>query len=199
MRISLLNLLLFIGAIAAWTSVWVQQRETNRFAIQLPGLREVARPLDVEDPAMLTIVKKHPEWSNQVSWLVHIPDDTPCSLNLAFDGITSSIEQKDSPMNPIQKFNLSPGKHEIEYKETPGVDESGDFLIEVLVDEIVEFSFEKPAEWKPGTGTSTSSDAGISKSFGSGRTDLMRKRHVRADGTLSGAEFSNGVLLWINH
>lgn len=196
-QFGLSTLLLLVTAVASWTAYWQIHRQTARLEARLPGLREIARPLRVEDPARFAVVRHHELWMDDFRWRVHLPPGAGYQLRLA----TREVDRKGLA-DAAEQTPLPPGEHELElqYEQV-----DGEWRIAVLVNGQQRLEDVQPKEWHLGRGSSGGSEFSASEQQSLEQPLVLFRRRfmvpVNAAAPSSGATTpqgpSDGILLWI--
>lgn len=192
-RFSLLTLLLLIAATASWLAYWRIAKRTERIRAELPGLREIARSLIVEDPAQYAAVQQHSLWDDDFRWRVYLPPQHRYQVHLA----TDAVDHRGQP-TPVASASIPPGKHELELRSRKADDH---WQIDVLIDDEVRLSDTRPLEWNPRRGSSGASEIRtLRQSLTTQPLSLFRRRFMMDDSGQWNVPDgpTNGIALWID-
>lgn len=201
-QFGLLTLLLLVTAVASWTAFWQTRREMARLEARLPGMREIARPLRVDDPLQYAVVRHHELWNDDFRWRVYLPPNDRYRLRLA----TKEVDQQGLA-EAVDQIELPPGEHELELRHEQ-VDQ--EWRIAVLVDGEERLRDAQPSEWNTGRGSSGGSAFATSKQQPVVQPLVLFRRRFMVPAGSSGASGSaasgsattpqgpsDGILVWI--
>lgn len=198
-QLTLMNVLLLVTAVAFGVSHWRQCDRNAGYESQLPGLRDAARKLVVDDATLLHAVNPHPQWYGEKKWKIHVPDEGSFWLHAVTEDIPYDPDTDD--LSGVDKsFQLTAGLHEIELETSIAKESSETHKVAVIVDGTLAMPIEKNFDWRPQScSTSSSSDVTVSKSFARGANVELIQRKFRKSNTRfrRNAQF-NGIQLWIS-
>ena len=188
--------MLAITAVATWTAYWQTHQHTLRLQQQLPGLRNLARRLRVDDPDQYAVARQHELWNDDFRWRVYLPPEHQYDLRLAAE------EVKGAGLAPVAaERSIAPGEHELQLT-CEKVDDQ--WRIRVLVDGEQYLSETRPGEWNGGQGSSggaeftTSEQEVLSQPLVLYRCRFMVPNSQNPNNWNTPSGPSNGLLLWIS-
>ncbi|EAQ81186.1 hypothetical protein [Blastopirellula marina] len=154
-RFSLYTVMSTTAVIAVWVAYLVTLEETKRMQLQLPGLREVARELQIDDPQQYAVVRHHELSNDDYRWRIYLPPEQKYQLFLA----TKNVDQNHAPQKPKPGPSIAtpiaPGEHELSLryeKQTEG------WIVQVSVDGQIVLEELQPPEWNLGIGSTGGSN-----------------------------------------
>jgi len=192
-QFGILTALLVMTAFATWTSWFLSKNDAERLARQLPALRNSARELDIVDVDQYAISRLLADWFGELKWRLFLPDSGSYRVCLA----TEDIDQSGYP-EAEETYELMSGRHNCEFRIKK---DSGQYVLEFLVDEKVVLTKIQPTDWNPDRGKSTSGAIGFSQQQPTDQPfQIHRSRFMEPVGEFGAASPqgpSNGVLIWI--
>ena len=189
-QVSLVTLFLAIALIAVWLAWWQTGQSIERLERQMPGLRNVARELFVDDPAMFAVVKQVGQWFGENICRIHVPADQSYQLCLALE----FIDEEGFP-DPLRFVSLPSGEHQIEIRYDTQREES---IVRILVDEQTVIQESRPKDWEPRVGSSGGMPFTQSTQYPTdGPVILFRRRFSVPSGVNPPTSPSAGILVWV--
>jgi len=199
LQLSLANILLLVTAVAIGVSLWIKYDRNRWYEGRLPGLRNAARELNVNDLNLLHAVAPHPEWFDEKKWEIFVPENGKFWIHAATEKVPADASS-DEPPDVESSFQLSPGRHTIELRINRAKRKTQSNEVEVLIDEKNGILIEKVYDWYPvDCSCSSSVDIEVSKSYASGENARLIRREFRPNNmkNVTNTHF-NGVFLWIS-
>jgi hypothetical protein len=182
---------LITAAIAAWTAVFVNGRESERLRPRIEALRPLARELIVDDPDQFAVVKLDEMWYDENRWDVHLPagDYRLCIA-------TRGIDQRGMT-EPRSFAPIAAGRHRLSLDQIP---EGDDQRLIISCDGARLLDAAETKGWA-GTGWTGGSEFATSAQKPADRPLVLfrRRYHVpRGDNMTAPPDGpSNGLLIWI--
>jgi hypothetical protein len=183
---------LITAAIAAWTAVFVNRRESEQLRTRIQTIRPLARELVVDDPDQTAVVKLDEMWYDENGWDLYLPAGQ-YRVCLATRGIDRDGKAQAKASAPI-----APGRHRLTFEQTQNaearrlvIQNDGARLLETVED----YDKKSFSGWSShGVFTTSIQRPADEPLF------LFRRQYFvpRTDGSSSVTEDpSDGVLIWI--
>jgi hypothetical protein len=99
------------AAIAAWTAVFVNRRESEQLRTRIQAMRPLARELVVDDPDQTAVVKLDEPWLDEDAWDLYLPAGR-YRVCLATRGIDRDGKAQAKASAPI-----APGRHRLTFEQ----------------------------------------------------------------------------------
>ena len=192
-KFGLATAFLIVAVVAAGLRNWQVDQKIKNLELQMPGLREAARELVVDDASMFAVVKRNEEFFGESIFDVHLPEGQTWRLCMALDKI-----DEQGLAQVVGEFALAPGRHMIEVRYEKEKNES---IASVLADGTQVIQEARPKDWEERTGSSggakfsSSAERDISKPLVLYRTRFMQK--VPPRGSSVPKQPSAGILVWV--
>lgn len=191
--IGLSTVLLGVATIAVAIGNWQTDKEIQRLKHQMRGLREVARELVIDDPAMFAVVKRKSQWFGESIFDVHLPDGESWQLCIALDKV-GKVDLAD----PLARLPLLSGRRAIEVRYEKEKEES---IARLLVDGVQVFEEVRPKDWEPRRGSGESAFFNSSTKCDTTRPLVLYRRRFRPPINPTNPNIptppSAGLLVWI--
>ena len=185
-----MTLFLGIALFAVWLAWWRAGHSIERLERQLPGLRNVARELQVDDPSLFAVVRNVSQWHGENICRIHVPAGESYQLCLALE----FINEEGFP-DPLRFAALPYGEHRIEICYDTEGEES---IVRILVDERTVIEESRPKDWEPRVGSSGGMPFTQSTQYPTdGPVILFRRRFSVPSGLNPPTSPSAGILVWI--
>ena len=192
-QVSLRTFLLLTAAVAVWIAHAKNRHDNEHVATQIKSLRPMARELMIEDPSLITVVKKEERWYDQNDWSVYLPEG---SYRLCL----ATRDVAEGGLAPVsESISLSQGTHDIVLEQKRLEDKS--WRTVVLLNGAEVLRVEEPANWNSGHGStgggqfSTSTQLPVNEPVMLFRRRFSVKTATGSHNTPKGP--ANGTLLWI--
>lgn len=191
-QFGLRTVFLITAAIAVWTAVFVNRRESAMLESRIAAIQPLARELAVDDPTQIAVVKLDELWHDENRWDVHLPagDYRVCIATRGVDEKGLAPTTKTAP--------IAAGRHRLALDQMQGGDAR---RIVVASDGAKLLEAVEPKEWDFGRGSIGGGEYGASAQSPADRpVVLFRRRFLRmeANGQASTPLGpADGLLLWI--
>ena len=191
-QFGLRTVFLITAAVAVWSAVFVNRRQSAMLESRIAALLPLARELVVDDPNQIAAVGLDRLWHDESRWDVHVP---PGDFRLCM--ATRAIDQKG--LAPVSKSApIASGRHRLTLK----ISQEGEVRrITVVRDEARLLEIVEPKEWEEGRSVSTAwLGASTTRSPADQPFFLIRRLNLlpNAEGVASAQNGpTDGLLLWI--
>ncbi|APW62261.1 hypothetical protein [Paludisphaera borealis] len=191
-QFGLRTVFLITAAIAVWTAVFANRRESEMLQSRIAAMRPLARELVIDDPNRIAVVKLDELWYDENVWDVHLPTGRyrlcMVTRGVGQEGVAAAT--KSAP--------IAAGRHRLALDQT----QEGDVRrISVACDGAKLLETTEPKEWDAGVGSTGGSQYSISAQSPADQPAVLFRRrfHLSTTGgrTSAPAEPSNGLLVWI--
>ena len=194
-QISLRTLLLLTAAVAVWVAHFKNRSDNEHFTEQINTMRPLARELIVVDPSLAAVVKQDEHWYDQNDWKYFLPDGD-YRLQIA----TREIDEKGlAPVTQSVPIKAGMGHVGLEQKRN----QNRDWLVTITAEGKEILSFEEPADWDAGRGSSGGGLHSESTQLPPDEPIVLFRRRFMVETMPGGGSYttpqgpSNGLLLWI--
>ncbi len=197
---NLATIMVLTAAVATWTSYYHMSRETRRLTKENSTLSQLACELLIADPEQFGLIQVRPDWFDDEQWEVWLPPGAIYQLSVATREIPQELNSSPYP-EVRQAVDLDPGKFRLKLRTEKSEDGSFEITLERDGQQLVSMS--EPADWKPLTGTTTSSNGNPRSTHQQDVAyplNLLVRRHHVADGprvTRTPDGPANGLVIWI--
>lgn len=194
-QVGLRTLCLFVIAVAVWTTVFVNRKQSAVLEKRIAAMRPLAHELVIDDPTQTAVVKLDELWMGDHQWDLYLPEGK-YRLCLA----THGIGQKD--IAPVVKSGLlRGGKHHIALEQTnrpePNTEKPG-ARVTVRWDQSGQLNTDEPPGWETGSSSTSEGGYAISTQQSAGSPLILHRcqfLQMNAGSMPSGPV--DGILLWI--
>ena len=149
LRIGLLELLLVMGAVAAWLPTWIAKSRIPELESQVQLYRSYTSELDRVDPSQLCLRRLRTVSKGMSAWKYYLPSGTDLELRFATEQISAIARPSQ-----YDSVKLPEGEHRIYLREYNDTNE--DYVKQVYVDDTLVLKSRHPSSWLNSSGSSYS-------------------------------------------